>query len=85
MKVMGAARVVDFNADKTACRVRLCSAGGMPMGKVLTGVRFIPDDAQLNAFVSSLQIPDSSISDHDLDTAAKQNLYYNSFFPVVIE
>ena len=84
-RFVGAGRIIDFNKDGTTCRVRLCDDEGVPMGNVLIGVKFAPDDAELAAFAIKNAPPFSNLSDHDLDTAARQNLYYNSHNPVVIE
>ena len=84
-RFIGAGRIIDFNKDGTTCRVRLCGDDGVPMGNVFTGVRFVSDDAELTAFAIKNAPVFSNLSDHDLDTAARQNLYYNSHNPVVIE
>ena len=84
-RFIGAGRIIDFNKDSTTCRVRLCGDDGMPMGSVLAHVKFAPDDAELTAFAIEHAPVFSNLSDHDLDTAARQNLYYNSHNPVVIE
>ena len=97
-KIIGLARTIDFNDDGT-CRVRLYGEDGLPSGAVLTGVhweriqesgvRSQNEDAGLRPSlpsVSSILTPDSSpLTPNELDTAARQNLFYNSHQPVTIE
>ena len=76
-RIIGLARTIDFNGDGT-CRVRLYGDDGLPSGKVLTGVKYSSDTMPTN-------VPLPKLSDNELDTAARQNLFYNSHHPVTIE
>jgi len=88
-KIIGLARTVDVdvNAEGTICRVRLFDSSGVPTGKVLTGVQLASAviDKQLLATAQQDIASFPNLSDHELDTAARQNLYYNSHLPVEIE
>jgi hypothetical protein len=79
MRIIGLARIVDFNEDGT-CRVRLFDENKLPQGKILTGVKF-QSDAQPVTIAETLP----ELSGHELDTMARQNLFYNSHRRVVIE
>jgi hypothetical protein len=81
-RVIGVARVIDVSEDGTTCRVRLIDEGGLPTGEVRT-VKFMPDTPESRAWAEQCTLP--TLSDHDLDTAARQNVYYNSHQPVIIE
>jgi len=76
-KIIGLARTVDYNKDGT-CRVRLYSEDGLPNGTVLTGVKFLSNAV-------SIADPLPKLSENELDTIARQNLFYNSHYPVTIE
>jgi hypothetical protein len=75
-KIIGLARTIDFNG--THCRVRLCDKDGLPNGAVLTSVKYLSGEPPM-----SVSLP--KLSDHELDTMARQNLLYNSHNPIVIE
>jgi hypothetical protein len=77
-KIIGLARTIDFSDDGTTCRVRLYGEDGLPTGKVLTDILLLSEKAS-----TAVSLP--KLSDHELDTAARQNLYYNSHQPVAIE
>ena len=81
----GTARIIDFSEDRSTCRVRLYDAAGMPTGEVLTDVKYTPNDVWLNQLAKKIKPIVSDIPDNDLDTIAKQNLYYNSHEPVIIK
>jgi len=74
------ARMIDHNG--TTCRVRLLGSDGMPSGAVLTDIPLVREPS---AAVCRLPSAVSQLSDHELDTMARQNLYYNSHQPVIIE
>ena len=91
--IIGLARTVDINDDGT-CRVRLYGESGLPNGAVLTGVKWKESGDRREETegmdgrspASFLLTPDSCIlTPHELDTAARQNLFYNSHHPVTIE
>ena len=85
-KIIGDGRIVDMSEDGTTCRVRLLGSDGLPTGQVLTDVPLVCElDAGLLALVQEHAALLPKWSDHELDTAARQNLYYNSHQPVVIE
>ena len=79
--IIGNGRVIDINKENATCRVRLLGSDGLPTGKVYADVKMLhgvpPELPELHAWASTW-------SDHELDTAAKQNLYYNSHQPVEI-
>jgi len=92
--IIGSGRIIDFNEENATCRVRLLDNDGLPTGKVYANVKMTHDvpgptlpelrkQIQQEAARVSPQL--STWSDHELDTAAKQNLYYNSHQPVKIE
>ncbi len=85
-KIIGTGRIVDFSEDGTICRVRLLDDNGMPTGQVLTDVPFVSElNTELLALVKKYTTLFPKLSEHELDTAARQNLYYNSHQPVIIE
>ena len=77
-KVIGLARIVDYDEKRQTCRVRLCGDDGLPNGVVLADIPYLPTATPVN--VSSPKLPDE-----ELDTMARQNLMYNSHHPVTIE
>jgi len=90
MKIIGSGRVIDFNEENATCRVRLLDSDGLPTGKVYANVKRthdVPEPAlpELRQRIQQEAARVSTWSDHELDTAAKQNLYYNSHQPVTIE
>jgi len=85
-KIIGAGRIVDCSEDGKTCQVRLLGGDGLPTGQVLTDVPLVSVlDAGFLALVKEHASSFPKLSDHELDTAARQNLYYNSHQPVVIE
>jgi len=87
-KIVGRARIVDWSEDRTTCRVRLCDEDGLPNGAVLTGVKYLPYetvDRRQQSVVEDKEFAAASLSGHELDTMAQQNLFYNSHHPVTIE
>ena len=83
-KIIGQARIVDWGEDRTTCRVRLCNEEGLPNGAVLTDVKYLPCETVQSA-AEEKESAAASLSDHELDTMARQNLFYNSHQPVTIE
>ena len=77
-KIIGLARIVDYNEADQTCRVRLCGENGLPDGAVLTGIPYLPT-------AMPIKVPLPQLSDEELDTMARQNLMYNSHSPVRIE
>ena len=78
------ARMIDCN--ETACRVRLLDDNGLPTGQVLTDIPLITNpDAGLLALVQEHAASFPKLPDQELDTMARQNLYYNSHQPVEIK
>ena len=79
------ARVIDSDGSK--CRVRLFGDDGMPTGKVLVNVPLLSDtsDETVQSLIRQYASAFPDISGNELDTAARQNLYYNSHQPVTIE
>ena len=75
---VGYGRIIDISEDQTTCRVRLCDSNGMPIDNALTDVKYIAD-------LANKQRPVADLSDDELNTIARQNMCYNSHFPVVIE
>jgi len=57
----------------------------MPTGKVLTDVQYVADDAKLTAYAERYAPALSELTNNEIDTAARQNLYYNVHNPVIIE
>jgi len=84
-KIIGGGRLIDFDADGLSCRVRLWDADGLPVGPVLEKVKFNPQDKELIDLAGRHRLKWSDLSDHDLDTAARQNIHYNSHKPIKIE
>ena len=83
MTITGVGRIVDFSPNGATCRVRLYNNDGLPTGKVLTGVKYIPGNIELDTTASRFHV--ANMSDDELNTIARQNMCYNSHFPVVIE
>jgi len=83
--IIGSGRIIDFNEENATCRVRLLGSDGLPTGKVYTNVKIACDVPELHTRIQQEAVRVSTWSDHELDTAAKQNLYYNSHQPVTIE
>ena len=80
-KIIGTGRIVDV--EGTTCRVRLCDAEGVPNGKVLTDV-ILTDAPEMLTLARQHRPVFAELSDHELDTIARQNLYYNVFEEVTI-
>ena len=83
--IIGSGRIIDFNEENATCRVRLLDSDGLPTGKVYANVKMAHNAPELRAQMQQYATLFSTWSDHELDTAAKQNLYYNSHQPVKIE
>jgi len=83
--IIGSGRIIDFNEENATCRVRLLDSGGLPTGKVYTNVKIASDVPELRMQIQQEAARVSTWSDHELDTAARQNLYYNSHHPVTIK
>lgn len=78
-KVIGLARTIDID-ESGICRVRMFDKNNVPTGKVLTGVRFLPDAPPV-----TLAQPLPELSQIELDSITWQNVLYNSHQPVVVE
>ena len=87
--IIGSGRIIDFNEENATCRVRLLDNDGLPTGQVYTNVKIARDVPELRMQIQQEAARVSSQlsvwSDHELDTAARQNLYYNSHQPINIE
>ena len=92
--IIGSGRIIDFNEENATCRVRLLDNDGLPTGKVYAKVKMAHDVSepalpelrkQIQQEVARGSPQLSTWSDHELDTAARQNLYYNSHHPVTIK
>ena len=83
--IIGSGRIIDFNEENATCRVRLLDNDGLPTGQVYTNVKIARNVLELRKRIQQEAARVSTWSDHELDTAAKQNLYYNSHHPVTIE
>ena len=85
-KIIGAGRTIDFSEDGKTCMVRLLDEEGLPGGKVLTGLTFLPEgaDAELTAQAGQKTEHLCPLQDHDIDTMARQNILYNSYMEVEI-
>lgn len=77
-KMIGLARVVDYDEKRQTCRVRLCGEDGLPNGAVLAGVPYL-------ATATPMKVSVPKRSEEELNTMARQNLLYNSHQPIVIE
>jgi len=82
IKLIGTARIIDCQGD--VCRARLLDESGRPTGAVWEAI-IVTDNIQWNALARQYTEAFAPLSDHELDTAARQNLYYNSHLPVTIE
>ena len=82
IKLIGAARIIDCQGD--VCRARLLDESGRPTGAVREAI-IVTDNIQWNALARQYAETFASLSDHELNTAARQNVYYNSHLPVEIE
>lgn len=78
MRKIGLARIVDCNDDKTTCMVRLLDEDGLPKGRILTGVKYMP-----NAVPERIK-PLPVLPEKELNTIAGQNVLYNSYIDVEI-
>ncbi|MDR0327915.1 MAG: hypothetical protein LBI05_06430 [Planctomycetaceae bacterium] len=76
--IVGLAYIIDFNDDKTTCRVRLCDENGLPTGKVLTGVKYLPG-------ATPVRVPLPDMPQWEQESMAWQNIRYNSHRLVEIE
>jgi len=77
------ARVIDTDGFK--CRVRLLDEDGLPTGEVLIDIPLVSPNAQQLALIRQCSDMFGTQTDNELDTAARQNVYYNTHSPVEIE
>ena len=77
-KIIGYARIIDCQ-ESGYYRVRMLDEDRLPKGRVLTGVKLLPDAEPVAV---NKPLPDKS--EQELDAMAYQNILYNSHLPVEI-